>query len=110
MKKVDDLKSQGLDEDELNKQLELLKVSEGDESYMSCLDDAEIPELGSQNLSVLQESYTILSTVEERRLYDWSLSRSERPDRYAWPFEDDITQISTRQPPPPVMMTILSFN
>ncbi|OWM84120.1 NAD(P)H-quinone oxidoreductase subunit U, chloroplastic [Punica granatum] len=70
-KKVDEVKSQGLEEDEINKQLELLK-----------------------------ESYSILSSVEERRMYDWSLTRSENPDRYAWPFEVDITQSPTQPPPP----------
>ncbi|KAL4384212.1 hypothetical protein GQ457_15G000180 [Hibiscus cannabinus] len=69
--KVDELLNQGLDEAELSKKMELLK-----------------------------ESYSILSSVEERRLYDWSLARSENPDRYAWPFEVDITQTPTEDPPP----------
>ncbi|PKA47163.1 hypothetical protein AXF42_Ash017108 [Apostasia shenzhenica] len=50
--------SQELDEEEANKQLDLLK-----------------------------ESYAILSSEEKRRLYDWSFARSESPDRYVWPFE-----------------------
>ncbi|KAL0330650.1 UNVERIFIED_CONTAM: NAD(P)H-quinone oxidoreductase subunit U, chloroplastic [Sesamum angustifolium] len=29
-----------------------------------------------------QESHSILSSVEERRLYDWSLARSGKPDKY----------------------------
>ncbi|KAI4380845.1 hypothetical protein MLD38_006987 [Melastoma candidum] len=70
--KVAALEGQGLDEDELKEKLKLLK-----------------------------DSYTILSSVEERRLYDWSLARSENPDRYAWPFEPDITQTPTQPPPPP---------
>ncbi|OMO67010.1 hypothetical protein CCACVL1_20853 [Corchorus capsularis] len=70
--KVDELLNQGLDEEELSKNMDLLK-----------------------------ESYTILSTVEERRMYDWSLARSDQPDRYAWPFEEDITQTPTQEPPPP---------
>ncbi|KAK8547338.1 hypothetical protein V6N13_098050 [Hibiscus sabdariffa] len=69
--KVDELLNQGLDEAELSKKMDLLK-----------------------------ESYSILSSVEERRLYDWSLARSENPDRYAWPFEVDITQTPTEDPPP----------
>ncbi|GMH12393.1 hypothetical protein Nepgr_014234 [Nepenthes gracilis] len=71
MSKVEELKRQGLDEEELNKKLELLK-----------------------------ESYTILSSEEERRLYDWSLARSETPDKFVWPFEVDITQTPTQTPPP----------
>ncbi|XVE97752.1 hypothetical protein REPUB_Repub03eG0045800 [Reevesia pubescens] len=69
--KVDELLNQGLDEEELSKKMDLLK-----------------------------ESYSILSSVEERRMYDWSLARSEQPDRYAWPFEVDITQTPTEEPPP----------
>ncbi|XP_030470381.1 NAD(P)H-quinone oxidoreductase subunit U, chloroplastic [Syzygium oleosum] len=72
-KKVEEVKSEeGLEEDELNEKLEQLK-----------------------------ESYRILSSVEERRLYDWSLARSGKPDRYMWPFEPDITQTPTQSPPPP---------
>ncbi|MBA0806872.1 hypothetical protein Gohar_022716 [Gossypium harknessii] len=71
--KVDELLNQGLDEEELSKKMDLLK-----------------------------ESYSILSSVEERRLYDWSLARTEQPDRYAWPFEVDITQTPTEEPPPGV--------
>ncbi|XVF35275.1 hypothetical protein REPUB_Repub18cG0131600 [Reevesia pubescens] len=69
--KVDELLNQGLDAEELGKEMDLLK-----------------------------ESYSILSSVEERRMYDWSLARSEQPDRYAWPFEVDITQTPTEEPPP----------
>ncbi|KAJ7966366.1 Chaperone DnaJ-domain superfamily protein [Quillaja saponaria] len=61
--KVEELKNQELEEEELQNKLELLK-----------------------------ESYTILSSEEERRIYDWSLARSEKPDAYVWPFEVDITQ------------------
>ncbi|KAL5995363.1 hypothetical protein ACLOJK_025421 [Asimina triloba] len=71
-KKCEELKNQELDEAEVSKQMELLK-----------------------------ESYMILSSKEERRLYDWSLARSETPDRYVWPFEVDITQTPTGDPPPP---------
>ncbi|KAF8036106.1 hypothetical protein BT93_C1951 [Corymbia citriodora subsp. variegata] len=71
-KKVEEAKGEGLEEDEFNEKLEQLK-----------------------------ESYRTLSSVEERRLYDWSLARSEKPDRYMWPFEADITQTPTGSPPPP---------
>lgn len=45
----------------------------------------------------------ILSSVEERRMYDWSLARIGEPDKYSWPFEADITQIQTQLPPPKVL-------
>nr|XP_043630233.1 NAD(P)H-quinone oxidoreductase subunit U, chloroplastic [Erigeron canadensis] len=71
--KLEELMNQGLEQEELSKQLDLLK-----------------------------EAYTILSSVEDRRLYDWSLARSANPDRYAWPFEVDITQtVDSPDTPPP---------
>uniref|UniRef100_A0A0F7CZC4 Chaperone DnaJ-domain superfamily protein n=1 Tax=Goodyera fumata TaxID=1390594 RepID=A0A0F7CZC4_9ASPA len=70
-KMCEDIVNQGLDEEESNKRLDLLK-----------------------------ESYDILSSEEERRLYDWSLARNEMPDKYVWPFEVDITQTPTQIPPP----------
>ncbi|KAJ8751357.1 hypothetical protein K2173_016551 [Erythroxylum novogranatense] len=71
--KVDELlNQQGLDKEQQNNQLELLK-----------------------------ESFLILSSEEERRIYDWSLARSGNPDRYTWPFEVDITQTPADQSPPP---------
>ncbi|XP_020100333.1 NAD(P)H-quinone oxidoreductase subunit U, chloroplastic [Ananas comosus] len=70
-KKQEELMNKELDEEEAKKELELLK-----------------------------ESYNILSSEEERRLYDWSLARSERPERYVWPFEVDITETPTQPPPP----------
>ncbi|KAK4391603.1 NAD(P)H-quinone oxidoreductase subunit U, chloroplastic [Sesamum angolense] len=54
----------------------------------------------SNELDLLKESHSILSSVEERRLYDWSLARSGKPDKYMWPFEVDITQTPTDEPPP----------
>ncbi|GMY29040.1 NAD(P)H-quinone oxidoreductase subunit U, chloroplastic [Fagus crenata] len=69
--KVEELTNQELDEEELNKKLELLK-----------------------------ESHAILSSEEERRLYDWSLARSGEPDRYVWPFEVDETPTPKESPPP----------
>ncbi|KAK9149191.1 hypothetical protein Scep_007948 [Stephania cephalantha] len=70
--KCEELINEGLDEEQLKKKMELLK-----------------------------ESYYILSSEEERRLYDWSLSRIEGADRYVWPFEADITQTSNWGDPPP---------
>ncbi|KAI3708994.1 hypothetical protein L2E82_38653 [Cichorium intybus] len=71
--KLEELMNQGLEQEELTKKLDLLK-----------------------------ESYSILSSMEERRLYDWSLARNENPDRYAWPFEVDITQtVNSPDTPPP---------
>ena len=69
--RIEELKKQGLEEEELNKQVELLR-----------------------------ESYNILSSEEERRMYDWSLARSGNRDRYVWPFETDITQKPQGNPPP----------
>ncbi|KAL9230487.1 hypothetical protein vseg_005829 [Gypsophila vaccaria] len=69
--KVKELSSRGLDEEELSKELDLLKTS-----------------------------YRILSTEEERRLYDWSLSRAKSTERYTWPFEVDITQTAVKGTPP----------
>ncbi|XP_043718642.1 NAD(P)H-quinone oxidoreductase subunit U, chloroplastic [Telopea speciosissima] len=54
----------------------------------------------TMKLDLLKESYSILSSEQERRLYDWSLARAEKPDKYLWPFEVDITQTPTRTPPP----------
>ncbi|XP_018808391.1 NAD(P)H-quinone oxidoreductase subunit U, chloroplastic [Juglans regia] len=68
--KAEELRNQGLDEEELDKKLE-----------------------------VLRESYIILSSEEERRMYDWSLARSEKADTYIWPFEVDETPTSKESPP-----------
>lgn len=70
-KKCEELLNKGLPEEDAKKEMELLK-----------------------------ESFEILSSEEERRLYDWSLGRSENPDRYMWPYETDFTQISPEDPPP----------
>lgn len=52
-------------------------------------------------LRILKVSYDILSSEEERRLYDWSLFHSQSPGGiYRWPYEADITQ-STCAPGPP---------
>ncbi|KDP34039.1 hypothetical protein JCGZ_07610 [Jatropha curcas] len=69
--KVEELLNQGLDEEEVREKMEQLK-----------------------------ETYSILSSPEERRMYDWSLGRSENPDRYAWPFETDKSRTPTEPPPP----------
>ncbi|XP_021890738.1 NAD(P)H-quinone oxidoreductase subunit U, chloroplastic isoform X2 [Carica papaya] len=72
-KNIEEVMNRGLEEEEVQKEMELLN-----------------------------ESHSILSSVEERRMYDWSLARSEAPDRYVWPFEIDITQTPTQPPPPQV--------
>ncbi|KAJ0266529.1 NAD(P)H-quinone oxidoreductase subunit U [Hirschfeldia incana] len=69
--KVKELMGQGVEEEELKNKMELVK-----------------------------DSYTILSSVEERRMYDWSLARSEKAERYIWPFEVDIMEPSREEPPP----------
>lgn len=57
------------------------------------------PEELNNNLELLKASFGILSSPAERRLYDWSLARSERPEEYMWPFELDSTPASTEPPP-----------
>nr|AFK38486.1 unknown [Medicago truncatula] len=69
--KVRELESQGLEEDILNKKLELLR-----------------------------ESYTIMSSPDERRMYDWSLSREDNTETYIWPFEVDVSVLQEGDPPP----------
>ncbi|CAN7067597.1 unnamed protein product [Brassica rapa subsp. trilocularis] len=69
--RVKELMGQGLEEEQLKNKMELIK-----------------------------DSYTILSSVEERRMYDWSLARSEKAERYIWPFEVDIMEPSREEPPP----------
>ncbi|CAL1390035.1 unnamed protein product [Linum trigynum] len=51
-------------------------------------------------LGILKESYSILSSVEERRMYDWSLARNDNPEKYSWPSQSDITQIASPETPP----------
>ncbi|KAF8661048.1 hypothetical protein HU200_057145 [Digitaria exilis] len=70
--KCEELNSKELEEEELNKEYDLLK-----------------------------ESFTILSTEEERRLYDWSLSRSGQPERYVWPFQVDPLEMAPDPPKEP---------
>ncbi|CAN1143743.1 NAD(P)H-quinone oxidoreductase subunit U, chloroplastic [Linum perenne] len=70
-KKVDELMNKGLDEEQLRIEMETLK-----------------------------ESYSILSSVQERRLYDWSLARADNPPRYSWPSQADITQSASPETPP----------
>ncbi|XP_042497456.1 NAD(P)H-quinone oxidoreductase subunit U, chloroplastic [Macadamia integrifolia] len=55
----------------------------------------------TKKLDLLKESYSILSSEQERRLYDWSLARAEKPDKYLWPFEVDITKSTSPETPPP---------
>ncbi|XP_059454481.1 NAD(P)H-quinone oxidoreductase subunit U, chloroplastic [Corylus avellana] len=69
-RKVEEMRNQGLNEEELDNKLELLK-----------------------------ESYIILSSEEERRMYDWSLARSQDVETYVWPFEVDKTKTPKESPP-----------
>uniref|UniRef100_A0ACD5Y5M5 Uncharacterized protein n=1 Tax=Avena sativa TaxID=4498 RepID=A0ACD5Y5M5_AVESA len=71
-KRCEQLNSQGLEEEEISKEHDLLK-----------------------------ESFTILSTEEERRLYDWSLARNGQPERYVWPFEVDPLELAPDPPKEP---------
>ncbi|KAK1308823.1 hypothetical protein QJS10_CPA09g00135 [Acorus calamus] len=81
LRKCEELSNQGLEEEVLNKERQLLK-----------------------------ESYEILSSEVERRLYDWSLARSGNPDRYVWPFEVDITQAPPQVEPPNLKKKSIGFN
>lgn len=68
--KVEEFTNKGLDEEELNKKLDLLK-----------------------------ESYSVLSNPQERRMYDWCIARSANPDNYLWPYEVDDTKKSSEPIP-----------
>ncbi|WCJ29350.1 NAD(P)H-quinone oxidoreductase subunit U chloroplastic [Euphorbia peplus] len=54
-----------------------------------------------EKMGFLKESYAILSSPEERRMYDWSLGRSEKPDRYGWPYQSDILKRTPDSEIPP---------
>ncbi|CAK8568470.1 unnamed protein product [Lathyrus sativus] len=69
--KVRELESQDLEKDILNKKLELLR-----------------------------ESYTIMSSPDERRMYDWSLAREDNTETFIWPYEVDVPEIQKGVPPP----------
>ncbi|XP_057511782.1 NAD(P)H-quinone oxidoreductase subunit U, chloroplastic-like isoform X2 [Actinidia eriantha] len=75
-----------------------------DQAYKSKVEELMNEELEEEELSkrleVLKESYSVLSSAEERRLYDWSLARSGNADTYLWPFEVDNSKKSTEPPPP----------
>lgn len=54
-----------------------------------------------EKLRILKDSYEVLSSEEQRRLYDWSLLHSESLDgKYRWPYEADITQRTSGPGPP----------
>ncbi|KAH7447977.1 hypothetical protein KP509_01G130500 [Ceratopteris richardii] len=58
-----------------------------------------------KRLQILRDSHDILSSEKERRLYDWSLLQLSNSDGvYAWPYEADITQSECDSGPgmPPV--------
>lgn len=98
-RKVTELTEKGLEEEEASKELEFLKV---DVANINVLHNIYTLNLSLMWMYIIdQESYSILSSVEERRLYDWSLARSGNPDNYKWPFEVDITQADTMQGDPP---------
>ncbi|CAK9208418.1 unnamed protein product [Sphagnum troendelagicum] len=53
-----------------------------------------------KQLRDLQDSADMLTSEEERRMYDWSLLRLQNPGvEYIWPFEADITQRLSDSPP-----------
>ncbi|KAG9145071.1 hypothetical protein Leryth_018360 [Lithospermum erythrorhizon] len=77
--------------DAYTKKVEELKLMSQD------LEDEELTKQYDQ----LKESYSVLSSVEERRLYDWSLARVGNPDKFVWPYEVDITQTICDPADPP---------
>uniref|UniRef100_A0A0F7H002 Chaperone DnaJ-domain superfamily protein n=1 Tax=Geranium phaeum TaxID=379952 RepID=A0A0F7H002_9ROSI len=60
------------------------------------LDEEEV----SKKLQDLKEAFLVLSSAQERRLYDWSLKRADNTEVYSWPFEVDNTITSQGDPPP----------
>ncbi|GJP52745.1 hypothetical protein CLOM_g11830 [Closterium sp. NIES-68] len=63
--------------------------------------------LAEQQFVRLNQAYEVLSSLEERRLYDWKLAQEAsdaRGGRFVWPYEVDRTQrgMGSRDPPAPV--------
>ncbi|RZC85505.1 hypothetical protein C5167_041688 [Papaver somniferum] len=100
--KYEELMKQELEEEELANKMDLLKVSFAVSPKQHVFEFlVVIPATENKAYENWQESYSILSSQEERRLYDWSLLRTGTPDRFAWPFESDITQADVMQGTPP---------
>ncbi|CAI5999067.1 unnamed protein product [Closterium sp. NIES-64] len=65
-------------------------------------------EAARQQLLSLEVSLDVLTSEEERRLYDWAIIRAEQGSAadYVWPFETDVTQKNFTQgvgnPPRPM--------
>ncbi|XP_024524124.1 NAD(P)H-quinone oxidoreductase subunit U, chloroplastic-like [Selaginella moellendorffii] len=52
-------------------------------------------------LQQLQQSFDVLTSERQRRLYDWSiLQEKNKNKRYVWPYEADITQKYSLPDPP----------
>ncbi|CAI5534981.1 unnamed protein product [Closterium sp. Naga37s-1] len=63
--------------------------------------------LAEQQFVRLNQAYEVLSSSEDRRLYDWKLAQEAsdaRGGRFVWPYEVDRTQrgMGSRDPPSPV--------
>uniref|UniRef100_A0A0F7H1N0 Chaperone DnaJ-domain superfamily protein n=1 Tax=Geranium incanum TaxID=1158081 RepID=A0A0F7H1N0_9ROSI len=73
-------------------------------AYKTKVEDVLSQELNeeeaSNKLEDLKEAYRVLSSAQERRLYDWSLKRAVNTEIYSWPFEVDNTITSQGDPPP----------
>ncbi|MCO5547465.1 hypothetical protein L7F22_000915 [Adiantum nelumboides] len=63
-----------------------------------------------RRLIALKASYDVLSSEEERRMYDWSLAQQGKNPKedYSWPFEVDITQSESDPFPPPVQTILIT--
>eukprot|EP00850_Spirogloea_muscicola_P011718 SM000073S21494 [mRNA] locus=s73:619422:622533:- [translate_table: standard] len=54
-----------------------------------------------QQLRLLEDALDLLTSDEERRLYDWALERQGNSGgQYVWPYEADITQSQVQGTPP----------
>jgi len=51
-----------------------------------------------------------MSSPDERRMYDWSLSREDNTETYIWPYEVDVSVLQEGDPPPQVLITCFSFS
>ncbi|KAL3696529.1 hypothetical protein R1sor_010605 [Riccia sorocarpa] len=72
------------------------------EKVMETKDQDE--ETSKAELRSLQIAFEVLTSEEERRVYDWALERYEnREGTYIWPYETDVTQRYNPKEIPPVM-------
>jgi hypothetical protein len=70
-------------------------------------DSTSLPlEVAAEKFLRLKKAYDVLSSEEERRLYDWQLAQmysSVQGGRFIWPYEADRTQRGYGSRPPPTV-------